>query len=46
MICAAPDEMLLLVRSSQISDRPVIEVSCVVGVAVWDVLVDTVYLPS
>ena len=34
--------MPLLVRSSQTSDRPVIEVSCVVGAAVGDVLVDTV----
>ena len=39
IIFAAPVEMPLLVRSSRTSGRPVIEVSCVMGAAVGDVLV-------
>ena len=46
MICVAPLEMPLLVRSSRTSSRPVIAVSCVVRAAVEDVLVDTVWALS
>lgn len=46
MIFAAPAEIPLLVRRSLTSGRPVVEVSCAMGVAAEGVLAGTECLPS